>query len=624
MSASNQKKIRQQEREVYRSERERQEALEAKKLRKQTIAFVVVIAICLSIFLGSFLVSPFKNVLYKNTIAVTVGNHDLTSVDVNYFYVDAINNYINQYYYYIYLGYITLDFNTPLDQQPVSKDSKETWADSFLSMAVESIKSTYALYDLAMKDDHKLSDEEVADIASIEGSLKENAKQAGYKNVNQLLRATYGNGATLDSYLNYYTICTYASSYYTAHEDSLVYDDATLREFEGEEGYKYNSYSYAHYLINVSDFLPNKASSEITAEETKAAEKACKEFAEKLAAGEFATVEELDAAIDAAIKELKGETKKEETNDGTATQDETGNEEDQPVDGGNDEVTPDDGENDETTPDETEKEEEKPNLKYTSTKQNDLLYSSVNSLFQDWIIGKLPADSDAEAEGESDKKDKFEERKEGDMTVIEYTTGTGDSKTIKGYYVVRFESCTDNAFALADIRHILIKFEGGTTNSTTGQTTYTDAQKNAAKAAAEKLYNEYKEAIKDKDTAKAEEIFAELAKLNSGDSNAAQGGLYEAVYPGQMVTSFNNWCFAKGDYADEAPRKAGDHGLVETEYGWHLMFYVDDNEETYRDYMVSKDKRAKDMEEWYDGILKSAKYEEKNMKHVKTDLILNG
>ena len=210
------------------------------------------------------------------------------------------------------------------------------------------------------------------------------------------------------------------------------------------------------------------------------------------------------------------------------------------------------------------------------------------------------------------------------MTVIEYTTGTGDSKTIKGYYVVRFESCTDNAFALADIRHILIKFEGGTTNSTTGQTTYTDAQKNAAKAAAEKLYNEYKEAIKDKDTAKAEEIFAELAKLNSGDSNAAQGGLYEAVYPGQMVTSFNDWCFAKGDYSDEAPRKAGDHGLVETEYGWHLMFYVDDNEETYRDYMVSKDKRAKDMEEWYDGILKSAKYEEKNMKHVKTDLILNG
>ena len=34
MSASNQKKIRQQEREVYRSERERQDALEAKKLRK--------------------------------------------------------------------------------------------------------------------------------------------------------------------------------------------------------------------------------------------------------------------------------------------------------------------------------------------------------------------------------------------------------------------------------------------------------------------------------------------------------------------------------------------------------------------------------------------------------------
>ena len=134
MSASNQKKIRQQEREVYRSERERQDALEAQKLRKQTIAFVLVIALCLSIFLGSFLVSPIKNVIYRNTIAVTVGDHDLTATDVNYFYVDAINNYINQYYYYIYLGYIKLDMSTPLNKQVVDSKTGETWADSFIPL----------------------------------------------------------------------------------------------------------------------------------------------------------------------------------------------------------------------------------------------------------------------------------------------------------------------------------------------------------------------------------------------------------------------------------------------------------------------------------------------------------
>ena len=606
MSASNQKKIRQQEREIYRSERERQEALEAKKLRKQTIAFVLVIAICLSVFLGSFAVSPIKNVLFKNTIAVTVGNHDLTAVDVNYFYIDAINNYLNQYYYYIYLGYIKLDMSTALNKQVVDSKTGETWADSFLAMAVENIKSTYGLYDLAMKADHKLTDEEQAELDGMEASLKETAKSNGFKTVKAMLQSSYGNGATLESYMSYYEICTYANSFYTAYQESLEYDDATLREYEGKEGYKYNSYTYSHYLINVSDFLPKlDKDQKHTEEQTKAAEAACKEFAERLAAGEFATVEDFDAAIDAAIKELKGENKTDDNN-GTATQDEAEDEEILPDEDEDGDALPEEG-------DETEepKEEEKPNLKYTSTKQDDLLYSSVNSLFKDWIIGKLVSEeeTDSDDKDDKDKEDKFETRNEGDMTVIEYTTGSGDTKAIKGYYVVRYESCNDNAYALANIRHILVKFKGGKTNSSTGVTTYTDAEKNAAKASAEKLYADFKAGTI------SEDAFASLAQLHSDDGNKSEGGLYEDVYPGQMVTSFNDWCF------DEA-RQPGDHGLIETEYGWHLMYYCSDSETTYRDYMVSNDKRSEDMTEWFEGIIEDSKYTEKNLKFVLMDKIL--
>ena len=302
MSASNQKKIRKQEREVYRSERERQEALEAKKLRKQTIAFVLVIAICLSVFLGSFLVSPIKNVIYKNTIAVTVGNHDLTATDVNYFYVDAINNYLNQYYYYIYLGYIKLDMTKPLNKQVTDDKTGETWADSFLDMAVENIKSTYGLYDLAMKADHKLTEDQQKELDDLEKNLTDNAKKNNFRNVKEMLQSSYGNGATLESYLAYYEICTYANSFYEAYEEALEYDDETLRDYEGKETYKYNSYTYSHYLINVSDFLPKLGKDEKhTDDQIKAAEKACKEFAEKLAAGIYADLDEFDAAIDAEI-----------------------------------------------------------------------------------------------------------------------------------------------------------------------------------------------------------------------------------------------------------------------------------------------------------------------------------
>ena len=600
MSASNQKKIRQQEREIYRSERERQEALEAKKLRKQTIAFVVVIALCLSIFLGSFLVSPIKNVIYKNTIAVNVGDHALTATDVNYFYVDAVNSWLNQNIYYIYFGQVKIDFSTPLNEQK-NTTTGQLWSDYFLDMAVKNIKSTFGLYDLAMKADHKLTEDEQKELDGMEASLKDSAKQNSFTTVKEMLQSSYGNGANLDSYLAYYEICTYANSFYTAYQDSLKYESDELREYEGDESYKYNSYTYAYYLLNVSTFLPEGVTeSKATAEQKKAAEKACKELADQLAAGEFATLEEFDAAIDAAIKEVKGENKTEDTNK-PETQDE----------GTTDPTTPTDPEDPETSEDEKEEEEEKkPDLKYPSTKMDDILYSSVTALFKDWIIGKLPADSDDKTENKDEEdKPKFETRKEGDMTVIENASGTGDNKTVKGYYVVRYGSSNDNSYALADVRHILIKFKGGTTNSS-GQTTYSTAEKEAAKMAAEKLYNEFKNGAKvDEDT------FAALATIHSDDGNKSEGGLYEGVYPGQMVTSFNDWCF------DEA-RKAGDHGLIETEYGWHLMFYVGDNEQSYRDYMVSNDKRAEDMEKWFDDIIKNSEFEAKNMKYVKGDMIL--
>ncbi len=606
MSASNQKKLRQKEREVYRSERERQDALEAQKLRKQTIAFVLVIALCLSIFLGSLLVSPFKNVLYKNTLAITVGDHELTSVDVNYFYIDAINNMINQYYIYFAYGIYTMDFSKPLDEQAVDSrisSAGGTWADYFLTEAVKSIKSTYGLYDLAMKNDHKLTEDEQKELDGLEATMKENAKKGSYKSVKEMLQTTYGNGAALESYLEYYKICTYATSYYNAYEDSLKYDSETLREYEGEEGYKYNSYTFAHSLIESKWFLPDGVTeAKATAEQKKAAQEAAKELADRLAAGDFLTVEEFDIAVDEAIKEAKGENKTDDKDNGTSTQ----AEEEIPEEEIPEEETPEDGEETEDP-----EEEKKPDLKYPSTKQDKILFSSINTLFQDWIIGKLEADADdKDADKDEDDKAKFEERHEGDMTVIEYSTGTGDKKEVKGFYVLRFEECLDNSYALANIRHLLIKFKGGKTNSTTGQTTYTEAEKNAAKAQAEKLYAEFKAGTI------SEDAFSALAQIHSEDSNKAEGGLYEDVYPGQMVTSFNDWCF------DEA-RKPGDHGLVETEYGWHLMFYCSDSETTYRDYMASNDKRAEDMKEWYEDIIKNSEYEELNMKHVPMDKVLS-
>ena len=62
---------------------------------------------------------------------------------------------------------------------------------------------------------------------------------------------------------------------------------------------------------------------------------------------------------------------------------------------------------------------------------------------------------------------------------------------------------------------------------------------------------------------------------NSADTGSvSNGGLYEGVAPNQMVTEFNDWCF-------DPTRKAGDTGLVETQFGCHIMYFVSASEKTY-------------------------------------------
>ena len=94
---------------------------------------------------------------------------------------------------------------------------------------------------------------------------------------------------------------------------------------------------------------------------------------------------------------------------------------------------------------------------------------------------------------------------------------------------------------------------------------------------------------------KTAESFGELAKEYTADSNGDEGGLYENIMPGQMVTEFNDWCF------DES-RQPGDTGIVETSYGVHVM-YFDGFGNSYRDTLVENALRTADYNAWHDGVV---------------------
>lgn len=122
---------------------------------------------------------------------------------------------------------------------------------------------------------------------------------------------------------------------------------------------------------------------------------------------------------------------------------------------------------------------------------------------------------------------------------------------------------TKDSGKVVDVRHILIAPQGGT-KAEDGSTTYSDAEWAACEKKAQDLLDRYLNGDK------TEEFFGDLAELYTEDPGSKEtGGLYENVKTGDMVEEFDAWCF-------DDSRKAGDTGLVKTTYGYHVMFYSDD------------------------------------------------
>lgn len=118
---------------------------------------------------------------------------------------------------------------------------------------------------------------------------------------------------------------------------------------------------------------------------------------------------------------------------------------------------------------------------------------------------------------------------------------------------------TKDKGVLVDIRHILIQPVVPEDNS---NYVITEEDWEACKKDAQDIYDKWLNGER------TEEYFAFLARMYTKDSNGAQGGLYEKVMKGEMVESFDNWCF------DES-RQKGDTGLVKTKYGYHIMYFCD-------------------------------------------------
>lgn len=158
-------------------------------------------------------------------------------------------------------------------------------------------------------------------------------------------------------------------------------------------------------------------------------------------------------------------------------------------------------------------------------------------------------------------------RVSGDVTSIDYST--------TGCYAVLFHTRSRNDYHTVSVRHILVD----------------DADE------AQTVLDEY---LAGEQT---EDAFAALAAEHSTDSNASSGGLYTDIYKGYMVAPFEDWSF-------DPARQSGDTGIVETEYGYHVMYFVEANAEPYWMAAAHSQLKSDALNTWYDSLTADAAVEQ--------------
>lgn len=174
-----------------------------------------------------------------------------------------------------------------------------------------------------------------------------------------------------------------------------------------------------------------------------------------------------------------------------------------------------------------------------------------------------------------------ESRKPGDADVVENVAGSN-------YYVAVFYGRERDDELSYNVRHILV------TKDNLDLADGEEATDEQIAAKAEEIFSSWDG---------TEDGFAKLVGEYSQDGGSiATGGLYENVNKGDMVPAFDEWIYAPG-------RQAGDTGIVQSDYGYHIMYFVGYGSTPYWHYACEKDMRSRDSGAWQASLVENLSVE---------------
>ncbi len=191
------------------------------------------------------------------------------------------------------------------------------------------------------------------------------------------------------------------------------------------------------------------------------------------------------------------------------------------------------------------------------------------------------------------------ERKIGDKKM--FTEENEDGTVYCDTILITALPSRDDTKQPVSVRHILFALEEDKTVTNDDGTTSTETVKlrtleEAKKLAEDTLANWVKDGAK-------EDAFITLAnKLSDDPGSSDNGGLYENITKSSSyVEPFLNWCFAEG-------RKVGDYGIVETEYGYHVMYMSAISDNTEWQTTIRETLAVEAFNTYYDSIYENEDY----------------
>ena len=269
MSASREKKNRQNKPVVTPAEAPKKGMSKAAKRAIGVVVAIVLIAVVV------FFAMVSGGFFQKHTTAAVVNGHKLSPVMLNYYYVSSYQELQS------YLGTM-MDGETPLSEMEFSGEEFDTWEDYIIDYAASVAANTYALYDEAIANGHVLSDAGKTQIESELNMYEIYANMYGYGSANAMLAYQFGTGATEKSYEEFLTVKTIAAEYGSKIQSEFTYSDDEIAAYYAEN---YDQFNYATFrAFNITPATLGEEDGEIG---TKACELAAQELVKAGEKGEL-------------------------------------------------------------------------------------------------------------------------------------------------------------------------------------------------------------------------------------------------------------------------------------------------------------------------------------------------